>query len=266
MKKMRYIFAAATISAALIAGCNKANSPESGLMGAAANASTIAPVAGSAIVTLQLKTLLPPSPMITWESGTIDASEDIINASRLEGNMVKKYTFGNKEARTYNLMGINTIGSVSVPYYNYLGMSASIQANPIDRSTAVILAGAFRAVPGSSRIPLTVNINQNIALTTMWISNVNINQPAYTALITLDMSQIANGITSTMLQNAVANGAIVISQSSNPDLYSIILNNLQNMQLNMQINTQPQTQMTSTTEPIVPEKTLNPANQVVVTR
>ena len=267
MKTMRYIIAAATISAALLAGCNKANSPESGLMGAVANETTMAPIAGSAIVNLQLQTLLPPSPLIIWESGTINASEDLINASRLEGNVVEKFTFGNKVARTYSLMGNNEIGSVSVPYYYYLGMSASILADPLDQANALILTGVFSAKPGGNRIPITVNINQHVALTTMWISNVNINQSVYSALITLDMSQLTNGITAAMLEQAAGDGIIVISQSSNPNLYAIILNNLQNLQLNLQLNTQGQTQATTfTTEPIVPEKTLNPGKPVVITR
>ena len=68
MKTIKYMIAAGIISAALITGCNKENSLESGLT------STAAATNGSANVTYQLRTLLPPAgALIKWDKGICGA-------------------------------------------------------------------------------------------------------------------------------------------------------------------------------------------------
>ena len=60
------------------------------------------------------------------------------------------------------------------------------------------------------------------------MNNVTLlSNTGYHALTTLNLSLLTRGISQAMLDNAAkTNGAIVISSSSNVDLYTIIFNNL----------------------------------------
>ncbi len=60
-------------------------------------------------------------------------------------------------------------------------------------------------------------------------SNVTVTgNSSITALTTLDLSFVSNGITQAMMNSAVISGGkIIISASSNSTLYNIITNNLQ---------------------------------------
>lgn len=239
MKTIRYMIAAATMSAALFMGCTKENSPERGLSDVAVNAKAINKIDGNATIFYQLQTLLPPSATIKWTSGNITASEDILNISRTEGNVIEKFTLTGDVRRTYDLFSDPVIGSVNVPYYRYTGIATTIELFSRSPNSDISLAlnGVFRVNPGDAAIPVRVNIDQPLALNSIWISNVLVNSPVYTALITLDMSQVTNGITTTMFENAgLTNGTLVISSTSNPDLYAIIVNNFQDMTLNLQLN------------------------------
>ena len=53
----------------------------------------------------------------------------------------------------------------------------------------------------------------------------------YTSLTSLDLSRLATAITSAALDNAARDGAgiILISASSNPDLYQVMVENIQDL-------------------------------------
>jgi hypothetical protein len=105
------------------------------------------------------------------------------------------------------------------------------------------LAGGSTSIgpiaPPMQQTPIQLLITQRILLNSQSVYNSTIDQPAYTANLSLDLSQITNGIDPGMLQNAeMINGTIIISNSVNSNLYNIIVNNLQNYQLNAQLTPQ----------------------------
>ncbi len=238
MKTIKYMIAAGIISAALITGCNKENSLESGLTGTAAATN------GSANVTYQLRTLLPPAgTLIKWDKGSITSSGLFFYGSHLEGNMVSKETFEGKGSGTWDLFSNPVLGTVNVPFNNYLGVSLAVGLNPLNGTNSLSLSGVFGVPPTGNiavpaqPIPVQVIINEPIVLNTVWTSNVVINQPAYAAAILLDMNGITNGIDAAMLENAQAtNGTIFITSNSNQNLYGIIVANLQNNMINVEFS------------------------------
>ena len=57
--------------------------------------------------------------------------------------------------------------------------------------------------------------------------------------LTLDMSQLTNGITREMMASATqTDGTILINSNSNTDLYTIIMNNIQNYMLGEDVTNQ----------------------------
>ena len=238
MKTIKYMIAAGIISAALITGCNKENSLESGLT------STAAATNGSANVTYQLRTLLPPAgALIKWDKGSITSSALFFYGSHIEGNMVSKETFEGKAPGTWDLFSSPVLGTVNVPFNDYLGVSLAVGLSPMNETNPLFLSGVFGKPPTGNiaapaqPMPVQVVISEPIVLNTVWTSNVVINQPAYTAAILLDMNALTNGIDATMLENAqVTNGTIFITGQSNQNLYGMIVTNLKNNLINVEFS------------------------------
>lgn len=240
MKTIKYMIAAASISAACFMGCTKQSSPESGLI-TAADAKTATTIDGNASVNFQLQVLLPPAAMVKWSAGQITVSEDILDVSRAEGNMVQKFTLTAPVGKTFDLFSNPVIGSVNVPYYAYFGLATSIglfSPSP-NADISMALSGVYSNGPGNIAIPLRVVINQPVTLNSLWLGSITINTGGYTALMLLDMGQVTAGITREMFAGAqISNGTIVISSTSNANLYAMIISNLQNMNMNLQLSAQ----------------------------
>jgi len=235
---MRYMIAATIISAALFTGCKKEDSMTGIAVQEIGN--------GTTNVTYQLQTLVPPAgSLVKWDKGYATASAILFNGTHYNGEMIVREQFAAKDGKTVVLFGTPVLGSVNVPYNAFSSVSATIQLNPLNENNALFLSGVHYIVQTGpsdnpvpiNTIPVQVMISDPIMLGSAWIDNVTINQPSYTAILSLDLSQLTNGILPRMLEIATAtNGVVIISSTSNQNLYGIIVKNLQSNVMTMQLS------------------------------
>ena len=258
MKTLKYMIAAAIISTALLAGCNKENSFENSLTGTAAGERTIN--YGTANVTYQLQVLLPPAgALIKWNAGNITTNELVFNGDINNGEMMTQKQYAADDERILDLFGDPVLGMVNVPYNMFSSGSFTIDLDPFihtevtqteinhpGQTNSLFLSGICNIInekasdrinnmPPIQAIPVVVIIKQRITLNSVWVNDVTINNPRYIANLSLDLGQLTNGIDASMLGNAeITNGAILITNTVNSNLYNIIISNLQNNLLNVE--------------------------------
>ena len=76
-----------------------------------------------------------------------------------------------------------------------------------------------------------------MALNSVMLSNLPINNGIYTAIISMDVNQLTLGIDDAALSVAAkTNGAILITNESNPNLYGIVVKNLENYMMNLKLS------------------------------
>ena len=230
MKTIQHIIAAAAIGAVLLTGCSKNSSPENDMMTSSATVNT-----NPTTVTYNLQTQAGNQALVNWEKGYISVGEIFFNGNRPNDNMIRPEKYTGQIFKTFRIGGTSTLGSVAVAPSMYVGISAGIQLTPNLTNTSLLLAGTM--MPGNKfQLPVELLVDQALVLNSKWVENTLINQPAYTETILLDLSQMMNGLDETSFQNAQqTNGMIIISGTSNVNLYNIIVSNLQNDLLNMQI-------------------------------
>ena len=239
MKTMRYMIAATIISAALFTGCKK----EDSMTGIAAEQIGN----GTAKVTFQLQTLLPPTgSLVKWDKGYITVSDILFNGSHYNGEMLTQQQYETTVGQTLNLLGTSALGIVNVPFNTFSSVSFTGLLNPLNETNSLYLNGTHEIGQTSSSggnvpvpnttIPVQVMISDPAILNSVWINGVTINQLNYTATLFFDLSQLTNGITPQMLETAAtSHGVVVISSTSNQNLYGIIVSNLKNNLMNVQL-------------------------------
>ncbi len=249
MKTVKYILAAAIISTALFTGCKKDSSPENNL--APANETTSGP---AATMNYQLHLLLPPGALVVWTAGSMGEQQLNFQGTHVFGNMLAHYKYTSTEMKEQDIFSNPVLGPVSVPYNYYWTASFDIQLNsfgPMNTSRSTLSSGVNDALSlsgtcnvGSSSttfmfVPVKFTADVPITLQTVWLHSVTINSPNYMVTLTLDMSQITNGITREMMAGAIrTDGTILINSNSNTDLYTIIMNNIQNYMLGEDVSNQ----------------------------
>jgi len=242
MKTIKCMIAAAVIGTALFTGCNKDNSMEETGTGTTAN-ETINN-GNTTTITYRLQTIpLRQGSLILWDKGYINAAKDFFNGSHMDGNMVQLDKFQGKGSQTVDLLDNPLLGTVSVPFNMYLGLSLSTQLNAVNGENALFLSGVTNIRNGFSEVitetPVQVIVDEPVLLSSQQMNNVAVRQPADVATMVLDMNLLINGIDPPMLQKAeITNGVIIISRNSNPNLYGLILTNLQQNLLPVQISPQ----------------------------
>lgn len=120
-----------------------------------------------------------------------------------------------------------TLGNVTLPAGTYTEVEFKISLSQNGSAPALELNGNYTNA-SSQVIPVSFSLSSPIILKAEQ-SNVTITSNSnFSALTTLNLAFVSAGITQAMLNSAtVTNGKIIISASSNSNLYNIILNNLQ---------------------------------------
>jgi hypothetical protein len=184
----------------------------------------------------------------------MNANELIFDAFHQQGDMNVRERFGIQVQRSFSFSEPVVLGSVPMPAINCssaciaIGLGTKIPARTTSSSGivmptyALFLSGMYNSVvdmPRSPAIPIQIAIDGPIELSTQYLYNVSISKLTYSAVITLPMDQITNGITVNMMNNAVVtNGTIFINKSFNQDLYKIIVGNLTSNQIPVQFTSQ----------------------------
>ena len=202
MKKVRMLTLIA-VSMISLASCKKDNTDNSGF-------------------TFQLKTANPTSTVtrtmatVIWQSGFVNANLIKFEAKQ-SGNEVE---FKSSVQRHIDLFALpSDIGNITVPAGVYDETEFKIFIAPNSGAPAFQLQGTVNNTPVTFQVDNNIFIKAEQRQVTLSGSNV--------ALTTLNLSGLTQGVSATDFANAIqTNGTIMISSSSNTNLYNAILTNL----------------------------------------
>lgn len=164
---------------------------------------------------------------VTWTSGSAYADKIEFEAEKDDDNEVE---YESRVARRIDLFApVSQLGNISLPPGRYEEIEIEVDLAPSVTDTAFILRGSFTNNIGYT-VPVVFYINELLEFKAE-AEDISIGSAAdITALTTLDLSQLTTGITESMLSSATfTNGVLVISATSNTDLYSAILSNINNI-------------------------------------
>jgi hypothetical protein len=161
---------------------------------------------------------------ITWTSGSAYAIETKLEAKR---NGVE-LEFKSSTAQQVNLFGsvITGLGNISIPAATYTEVEYKISLTQNGATPALELNGQYTNSTGTVT-PVVFDVTSLFVIKAEQSNVVVGSGISLTALTTLDLTFVSSGITQAMMNSAtVSSGKIVISASSNINLYNILVNNL----------------------------------------
>jgi polyisoprenoid-binding protein YceI len=161
---------------------------------------------------------------ITWSSGTAYATQIKFEAKNTTGTKVE---FKNNVAQSVNLFNTqaSALGTVTLTSGTYKEIEFKAELINNGNTPALELGGSFTS--NSITTPVVFTVSSPLEIKTESSNVVISSNTTYTALTSINLSLITTGITEAMLNAATkTNGKIIISASSNVNLYNIIINNL----------------------------------------
>jgi hypothetical protein len=162
---------------------------------------------------------------ILWSSGSATATEVKLEAKR-NGSELEFKSTGLQQVDLFASV-IAGLGNVTLPAATYTEAEFKITLNQNGSNAALQLNGQYTNGTGAVT-PVAFSLNSLFELKAEQNNVTVTGSGSITALTTLDLAFVSNGITQAMLNSAVlTSGKIVISASSNTNLYNIIINNLQ---------------------------------------
>ena len=214
--KISQLLMSSTVALFILAGCSKSGSDDPS---AAASMQFQLTTSNPSVVVRN-----PTAGTITWTSGSAYATETKLEAKRNGGQVEYKSSI----AQPLNLFAsvITGLGNISLPAGTYTEVEYKITLNQNGSTPAMELNGQYTNSTGGIT-PVVFDIN-SLFLIKAEQSNVVVSAgTSLTALTTLDLSFVSSGITQAMMNSAtVSSGKIVISASSNINIYNIMVNNL----------------------------------------
>ena len=158
---------------------------------------------------------------IVWTSGM--ANPRMIKFEAKKDGTEIEYKSTNVD--TIDLMNPISFGGFTIPSGTYDEIELRIDLEKEGRTPALRLEGQF--TNSTLSLPVVVEIDEPIELKTEQQDVTITDDMSFVAVTTLDLSTYTLGITTTMLLNAkLDNGVLVISSTSNKDLYNKILAHL----------------------------------------
>ena len=161
---------------------------------------------------------------IQWTSGSAAATEVKLEAKK-NGSELEFNSSGVHQIDLFASV-LASLGSFTIPAGTYTEVEFKITLNQNGSNAAMELNGQYTSGTGVVT-PVVFSLN-NLFILKAEQSNVTVTgNSSITTLTTLDLSFVSNGITQTMMNNAtITGGKIIISASSNINLFNIITNNL----------------------------------------
>lgn len=158
---------------------------------------------------------------ITWTSGFASATEIEFEAET-ENTEVEFESGVNQKIDLF--APLSSLGIVTVPPGTYEEVEFEVHLSPTATDPALELGGTYNGTPIIFRIDQPIEVEAEF-------EDVTINQGTdFTAIITLNLSLLTQGISDADLNGAaLTNGEIIISSNSNATLYNTIIANLKEL-------------------------------------
>ncbi len=159
---------------------------------------------------------------ITWASGT--ATPTMVKFEAKKGTMEVEYT--STAGSQVNLFTVaqSSFGNITLPEGTYNEIELKIDVNGTPAAPALELNGTYNN--GTANIPVSFRATTPLLIKAEK-NNVIVSGGSFTAVTELNLSLYTTGITQAMLNSATSTGGtIVISSTSNANLYNIIVSNI----------------------------------------
>jgi hypothetical protein len=169
------------------------------------------------------RTSSPLAGTLVWTSGLGSAS--LIKFEAKSNNSKVEYK-SNSLQHIDLFSSVNSkLGNITLPAGAYNEVEFKIVLNKTSTEAALELNGQFTI--GGVTTPVTFKVNSEVEIKAERNNVVVTDNNSYKALSTIDLSLLTKGITETMLKSAqLTNGTIVISSTSNANLYTALLASL----------------------------------------
>jgi hypothetical protein len=162
---------------------------------------------------------------ILWTSGSAYATQVKLEANQNASQVEFKSTTPHQIDLFASVAG--TLGNISIPAGTYTELELKIALTQNGSTPSMELNGSYTNA-ANVVTPVVFDLNAAFELKTEQNNVTVTGNTSLTALTTLNLSLVSSGITQAMLNSAtVSGGKIIISSSSNINLYNIIVNNLQ---------------------------------------
>ena len=200
-------------------------------------------IAVTSLFSISCKKSSTSSSHVKYQFQTTNRSSVII-ASATSGNLEWTSGFGSAteikfEAKSNNqeaefksevpqridlFSSVVTLGNITLTPGTYSEVEFKVELNPTSTDPALELKGQY--TDHGTTTPVIFRVNSPIEIKNEKSNVVITDNNGYRALTTLNLALLTNGVTASMLNNAVrTNGVILISSTSNSNIYNILLNN-----------------------------------------
>ncbi len=186
----------------------------------------------SSEVRYQIKTINRSSTVARTLSGTVQWTSGYMSVTEIEFEAKNNTTVVKYESaapqRIDLFAPLTTLGIITLPPGTYTEVDFEVELAPTGSYAALELNGTFTS--GVVVTPVTFRVGSALEIEAEKDIVTIADDASYTALTSLNLSLLTQGITAVMLNNAQrTNGAIIISAASNTNLYNIILDNIDDM-------------------------------------
>jgi hypothetical protein len=178
---------------------------------------------GPAAVDFQLQATSTTSTLQRTSAATIQWTSGIATPSSVKFEAKKNSVeteFTSTSTQQIDLFNVtqSSFGNMTLPDGTYSEIELKVQLNSFQ------ITGNYNN--GTTNIPVVFSVTSPLLLKTE-SSNVSVSGGAFTAVTALTLSSFTAGITQAMLNSATqTGGSILISASSNTNLYNIIIANI----------------------------------------
>ena len=192
-------------------------------------------------ISYKLIPVMPAQPsFIQWESGHLNTRQIIFNATKTNGDAMEQAQYKAWALHTVDILAEANLGVLNVPTLRCEHGSFSVELGQSESASALMLNGYYvnpLTDLAPRRVPVKVIINEPVTVNSVWLHDVAIDKSNYIAAIQFSLDQLMTGIDANMMNTAEIignNGVILISATTNQNLYSIIISNLENNRMNVQ--------------------------------
>ena len=162
---------------------------------------------------------------ITWNSGTASATLIKLEAKNSSNAEVEFKSTLTQQIDLFASVA-STLGNVVIPPGTYSEVEFKIQMNQNGTTPALILNGQFTSGTGTIT-PVVFQVNSLLEIKAEQTNVTITDNSGSTAVTSLNLAALTTGITQGMLNSAtLTGGSIIISATSNTNLFSIISGNL----------------------------------------
>ncbi|MES2874053.1 MAG: hypothetical protein V4708_10045 [Bacteroidota bacterium] len=207
----------------ILSSCEKDDSTESGKLSYKVKPANFTATVGSTVSGSGLPAPINANSSITWTSGSLYISEIDFEAESKDREI--EYEF--KQGVNVDLFNLSPIlGTITIPDGTYDEVELKLELKKSSTNIPLTLKGTYTD-GGGAKIPVEFYLNEDFEVEVEAEDLVVSGSKDYLGLINVQLNKFMTNVLSADLSNATkSNGVIVISSTSNMNLYAKLKANL----------------------------------------